>query len=100
MFDYKKLCIYELRELARKVGVKAPTSLKRAELIKRINDICSGKEKPFSEIRVKGRPAKTFQIFNLKAESTNEFIDFLLDIRKQNIELIRRIDEIINKLKI
>ena len=41
-----KLGIYELRTLAREVGVYSPTTLKKNELMDQILNIVSGKEKP------------------------------------------------------
>ena len=47
--------LYSLRELGREIGVKAPTSLKKAELIENILNVQSGKTPPY--VTKKGRPA-------------------------------------------
>lgn len=59
LFDkqMEKLGIYELRSLARSVGVKSPTTKKREELLKLISDIMAGKTTPLYNNRF-GRPVK------------------------------------------
>lgn len=52
------LGIYELRTLARQIGVYSPTTLKKAEIIEKINNIITGKEKPIERKTKQGRPAK------------------------------------------
>ena len=52
----EKLGIYELRSLARSMGVQSPTSKKREELISAIKDIQSGVLKP--QFNNYGRPVK------------------------------------------
>lgn len=52
------LSIFELRDLARKVGVFNPTVLKKNELINQICDIQSGKTKPYVSKTKQGRPPK------------------------------------------
>lgn len=52
------LSIFELRDLARKVGVFNPTVLKKNELINQIYDIKSGKIKPHISKTKQGRPPK------------------------------------------
>lgn len=47
--------LYSLRELGREIGVKAPTSLRKAELIENILNVQSGKTPP--HVTKKGRPA-------------------------------------------
>ena len=68
-----KLGIYELRTLAREVGVYSPTTLKKNELMDQILNIVSGKEKPYVNLEKRGRPPKEMsrigeikQIFNVK----------------------------------
>lgn len=55
----KKMGIYELRELARQVGVESPTTKKRAELCEQILKISSGEIKPSHSSVNKGRPPKS-----------------------------------------
>lgn len=50
--------IYELRTIARQLGVYSPTLFKKDELITKIEDIMSGKEKPYVRKTKQGRPAK------------------------------------------
>lgn len=52
------LGIYELRVLARQVGVKSPTSKKREELLAAIKNIIEGKEDPYKRKDGRGRPTK------------------------------------------
>lgn len=52
------LSIFELRDLARKVGVFNPTVLKKKELIVAIQDIEAGKVKPYVAKTKQGRPPK------------------------------------------
>lgn len=55
--DFERMGIYDLRNYARLVGVKAPTTLKRDELIEKINQIIEGGA-PKAEITKKGRPPR------------------------------------------
>jgi len=52
--------IFALRDLARRTGVKSPTSKKKEVLIREIIDIRSGKQAPQVEEKRQGRPPKTF----------------------------------------
>ncbi len=52
------LSIFELRDLARKVGVYSPTVLQKGKLIEEINLILSGQKEPFVPKNRQGRPAK------------------------------------------
>lgn len=53
------LGIYELRELARSIGVSSPTTKKREQLCTEILDISSGSVKVEAKQNKKGRPPKT-----------------------------------------
>lgn len=53
------LGIYELRELARSIGVSSPTTKKREQLCTEILDISSGAVKVEAKRNKKGRPPKT-----------------------------------------
>ena len=55
--EMEKLGIYELRALARKVGVSSPTTKKRDELISAIKDIKAGRSQPNLNNKY-GRPVK------------------------------------------
>ena len=52
---YKNFNIHELRKIARNIGVKCPTSLKKTELIIQIEKIKNGKQQPYFN-NGKGRP--------------------------------------------
>ncbi len=54
----KKYSIYQLRFLARHVGVRSPTTKKREELIEKVLAIQNGEEQPYYAPNNKGRPAK------------------------------------------
>lgn len=52
------LSIFELRDLARKVGVFNPTVLKKSDLISQICDVQAGRSKPYVSKTKQGRPPK------------------------------------------
>ena len=54
----EKISVYDLRNIARGIGVKAPTILRKYELIEEILQIESGKKRP-SEKSKRGRPIKS-----------------------------------------
>lgn len=83
--------IYELRDYARKVGVKSPTSKTKEVLINEINAILSGKEKPYKT--VKGR--KPLVSFALDRKN-QEFLTAQLEKIKQNVN--KSLDSLINKI--
>lgn len=65
-----ELNIFALRDLARRTGVKAPTSKKKEELIKGIIEIMSGEKQPLTNKTKQGRPPKVFgydfaNVFNM-----------------------------------
>lgn len=69
MTEYSKeylnsLGIYELRTVARQIGVSSPTILKKNEIIEKVLNIILGKEKPCTRTTRQGRPPKG--ISNLK----------------------------------
>lgn len=65
-----ELGVYELRELARTLGVISPTTKKRAQLCNEILEISSGKRKVEARQTNKGRPPKTItKISNIVKES-------------------------------
>ena len=55
----KNLRIFELRDLARQVGVKSPTIFRKEDLIDEMLLIISGKNEPYVNKNNLGRPAKT-----------------------------------------
>jgi len=52
---YEKLCIHELRAIARDKGVRCPTLLTKAELVGQIEKIESGEQQPYVRDN-RGRP--------------------------------------------
>ena len=74
----EQLGIYELRSLARSVGVKSPTTKKREELISCIQDIKNGKTAPVMNNHF-GRPCKTLsnekELSNIILNKDTELLD-------------------------
>ena len=56
--DLDNLSIYQLRELARNLGVNHPTTLTKAALIEEMTAIMSGKKTPYKPAIRHGRPPK------------------------------------------
>ena len=77
-YNLEMLRIHELRDLARKMGVKSPTTLKREELIAEINKIMQGESKPYIKANRQGRPARNQSSnFNVNDLFVPKFEDFL-----------------------
>ena len=55
----ENLGIYELRNVARQVGVYSPTTCKKGDLIEKIMAIVLGEEVPYTKKTNQGRPAKS-----------------------------------------
>lgn len=72
LVDIEQYRIHELRDIGRKVGVKAPTMLKRDQLIEQIKLLMNGEEKPFKRKDLKGRPAKKTPISLIRHENSTE----------------------------
>lgn len=74
----KELRIHELRDLARKVGVRSPTSRTKDYLIEQILNILGGKSEPYVKTSLKGRPTRS-------ATQLNNLVDYFLpeDINKE-----------------
>ena len=72
--DYNKLKLSALREIARSLKVKAPTSLTKADLINKIIRIERGEEEPYTS--TKGRPP-----LNTTSQITNDKSDLLLEAK-------------------
>lgn len=66
-----KLGIYELRELARSMGIPSPTTKKREELCEQILKVSTGEEKMDIKKNNKGRPPKSV---TKMASFVNEFV--------------------------
>lgn len=90
----ESLSIFELRDLARKVGVYSPTLLRKNELIVQIQDIMTGKKSPFTPKTKQGRPAKNISGYenivnvflpdNVNSLQTNEEKTFTNQLTKFN----------------
>lgn len=80
MIDVTNMRIYELRDFARKIGVKSPTSKTKKQLIYEINLINTGELKPHRTI--KGRkPIVSFAL----GEKNQQFIIYELNKMKNSI---------------
>ncbi|MBQ2863920.1 MAG: hypothetical protein IJE91_00460 [Clostridia bacterium] len=62
------LRIHELRDLARKIGVKCPTALKKEDLITQSMQILNGETEPYKAKDKKGRPSKSENQMNTLME--------------------------------
>jgi transcription termination factor Rho len=60
----QKLGIFELRNLAREVGVYSPTIYKKQEIIDKILEIVTGKKEPYIAKTKQGRPPKSINSVN------------------------------------
>lgn len=60
----QELGIFEIRNIARNVGVYLPTTLKKDELINKIMRIINGIDKPYIKKTKQGRPPKTLDGIN------------------------------------
>lgn len=60
----QNLGIYELRNLARQIGVYSPTQFKKDELIEKVMAIVRGEEQPYLKKSKQGRPAKQLAGFD------------------------------------
>lgn len=111
MDSYDELGIFALRVQARKVGVKNPTIYRRAELIKKIEEVESGYVEPYFKKTKQGRPSKETGILiktNKQVEMPDELnIDvltkkhrkMLFALKQYNIGVNKLIDEFLRKTK-
>ena len=89
--ELNELRIHELRDLARKMGVNSPTTLKKDEIIKEILGILSGEKEPASKTTKQGRPPrnqdKTLSITDvIKGDELNKKPDYANCIYDCNYE--------------
>lgn len=63
-FSMRQASIFELRNLARDMGVNSPTIYKKEELIEKILKIANGEEKPQMPKSRQGRPPKKMHSYN------------------------------------
>lgn len=89
--------LYSLRNLAREVGVKSPTSLRKCELIKEIIDIKSGKRQPCTQTK-KGRPVKS-TIENKNFSPNQKDIKTEKQIKKEHIKsILKEMEKTLNEI--
>lgn len=62
--NLEELGIFEIRNLAREVGVYSPTTLKKQELIEKILRVLNGKDEPYIKKTKQGRPPKNITSMN------------------------------------
>lgn len=85
MKTYEDLGIYDLRAIAREMGVKSPTTLKRNELINAIEEIKNKKVEPYHKKTKKGRPYKSrIKLVNVFEYATKE------EQKRVEIEIIKK----------
>lgn len=86
--NYEELGIFALRNIARKVGVKSPTQLKKRELINSIVKINNGEVEPYVRKTNQGRPVNklgTEIIVNeLKTKEEEDCINFFYILKFEN----------------
>ena len=83
--DLESKTIHDVRNLARELGVRSPSTLNKDEVIKRINQINNGEREPY--FSNKGRkPRSKLIINNITKKELSEFE-------------VNKINELIDKLK-
>ncbi len=87
--DLRKFNLLTLREFARKIGVKSPTSKKKAQLIKEIVNIEKGLQKPyFSKFGRKPSKSIANEDFDKCNYCTNKVVVNVYDIPSTEFALI------------
>ena len=112
MSKYDDLGIFELRAIGREIGVKSPTTYKRDELIKNIENIEKGIIEPYRKTKRQGRPAKNINIkvvgvindeAKLNLDSAKKLIReyklFYLALKNINQQTNKLIDDFLEDLK-
>lgn len=74
--NLEDLGIFQLRELAREVGVHLPTTMRKAELIQKIREVASGEVEPFVPTTKKGRPPKQYQVASVENKTESREYDY------------------------
>lgn len=74
--NLEDLGIFQLRELAREVGVHLPTTMRKAELIQKIREVASGESEPFVPTTKKGRPPKQYQVASIENKIEGREYDY------------------------
>ncbi len=98
MSIYEKYSIYELRNIARQLGVKSPTTKKHAQLVAEIEE-----KKQSNEIVItskKGRPSKEFFMLKEVVVQNQNIPNDCVLVKKNDINsIIKDIEELLNNLK-
>lgn len=95
--ELNEVNLYSLRNLAREVGVKAPASLKKSQLIKEIIDIKSGKKQPCTPTK-KGRPVKA-SIENINISPNKKDIKTEKQVKKAHIKsILKEMEKTLNEI--
>ena len=85
----ERLGIYELRSVARQVGVYSPTLYKKDVLIEKVLSIISGEEQPYIKKTNQGRPAKQIagldEIMNIFVHEVDPNSCYGSEFRKESI---------------
>ena len=88
--ELKNFSLYELRDYAREIGVRAPTTMRKKDLIVAINDVLSKKVKPYYSKR--GRPILPKNLIMVDdfvmVEKIKKIDKAFLDFREQLIKII------------
>lgn len=77
--NLNQLGIFELREVARNIGVHLPTTYKKDELIEKIIQVANGFVDPFVPKTKKGRPPKSL----ISKKSTESLVESQVNSKKQ-----------------
>ena len=80
-YSMRQASIFELRNIAREIGVPSPTIYKKEVLIEKINKIMSGEEKPQVPKSRQGRPPKSAVYANNIKYCNNSSRDCSVDLR-------------------
>lgn len=62
--NLQELGIFEIRNIAREVGVYSPTTLKKQDLIEKIMRVIKGEDEPYIKTTKQGRPPKNITTIN------------------------------------
>ena len=74
-YSMRQASIFELRTLARDMGVNSPTIYKKEQLIDKILKIANGEEKPYVPKSRQGRPPKKKIVSFIENNSKNPFAE-------------------------
>lgn len=92
--ELKNKNVHSLRIIARKIGVKSPTTLKKEQLIEQIGLISDGKISPYFSNR--GRPSLS-EISEQKSKEKQSLKEKQKQLNALFSEMKKRVNEIITK---